>query len=573
MFSSLMDNPTLQVMVYHPINAVWFYLLAASVLQALAVYTWRYRQAPAAMYLFFGVVTRVFWLLALVMITFSPDLTDKIFWAKIQQLSTLVVIPTALLISLHITEQKAAIIRAARMGLLALTAFFCVLILTSDLHDWIWSGIVWDGATFGFIRGPLYWGIIAVGYLALTITLSLYIHRAVITSGLRRWQSIAVPADMMLSMAGHARWVSTQADLIPPLPLGFMLGGLIWFGIFFGLRVFNLQELANATVTHDMHDGLIVIDAQGYIVELNPAARKLFGERTPAIGGSRFSAAFLPWPALIELARSSETRTGEISLGGGHYLCRVTLLTGWGNRSIGKAIILQDIRELKQAQARILDQQKALSIMAERGRLGRELHDGRGQIWNYLNLKLQTVRSFLKAGQPENADMELDKLIKTVKETNLDTRESIIGLKLAADSSDDFIANLQDYLAWYKQSNDIDIKLIMPSGRAEKTINHIREVQLLRIIQEALTNIRKHSGARHVKVSFEEFGQQGVVMIEDDGRGFDRAALPVTQTSFGLQIMAERAEEAGGHLQIESKPGEGTKVIVRFDRESPGSEV
>lgn len=558
-------EPALQLIIYYPAHDIWVYLLAAAVLLSLAVYTWRYRQAPPALYLALGAAARVVWLIALVMITVSPAFTDKLHWAVIHQLGALAVIPLVLMTALHLTGQRAVVIRAASALLLVIAGFFALALLSGDWHEWYWRSLPWDGTTFGFVRGPLFWAAMAIAYLTIMITLALYLRQAIRSSGLRRWQALAVPIDMLVSAAGHARWVtSPQADPIPVLPLAFMLGGLVWFGIFFGLRVFNLQELAEATVTQDTNDCLIVADAQGYIVELNPAAEKLFGERTAAMLGTRVAAAFAPWPPLVELAESGESRTGDISLAGGQYLFRVSLLTGLGGRHIGKAIVLRDIGELKAAQAQILEQEKVLSIMTERERLGRELHDGPGQVWSYLGLRLRTVETLLAEDRPDKARQEVGRLIGTVGELNADARESIVGLKLAGGAGNGLLAKLADYLAWYRDSTGLTVEFSRPPGPMA-ALSDLREVQLLRIIQEALTNIRKHACASRVRVGVGEEGERIVVWIEDDGCGFDVAATPEAKASFGLKIMAERAEEAGGQLQIESIVGGGTRVTVSFD--------
>ncbi|HWR38546.1 MAG TPA: histidine kinase N-terminal 7TM domain-containing protein [Patescibacteria group bacterium] len=564
--SSVPGESTLQVMIYHPVNDIWLYLLSAMVLQSLTAYTWRYRQNPAALYMAVGIPNMAIWLLTIVMISVSPALADKLFWVKIEQMSSSAIIPTVLLFALHVTEQKTATIRTLRTVIMAVTAGYWLAVLTSDWHNWLWSSVIWDGVTFGVIRGPVFWVMLPIAYLVFAGTVALYIRRAATTSGLLRWQAVAMPLGMLLSVAGHARWMSTQSDPISPMPLCFLLGGLLWFAIFFGLRVFNLMELAQATVTRDMNDSLIVIDAQGYIVELNPAAQALFSKQA-ALVGSRFAAAFACWPALIKLAAGSEARTGEISLAGSHHLFRVTPLAGWGNRNIGQAIILQDITELKQAQEQIVEQQKALLIATERELLGRELHDGHGQIWNYFNLELQTLRSLSGTGRMAETEKQVDRLIGIVKELNADVRESIVGLKKAAATGDDFITNLQEYLAWYEKTNGIVTRFILPPDPVKNLFRRTSEVQLLRIILEALTNIRKHARARQVTVAIVKLDDQVAVSVADDGCGFDTATLSAPEQSFGLQIMAERAVEAGGILQVYSKPGEGTKVTVRFPLE------
>jgi len=90
------------------------------------------------------------------------------------------------------------------------------------------------------------------------------------------------------------------------------------------------------------------------------------------------------------------------------------------------------------------------------------------------------------------------------------------------------------------------------------------EAQLLRILQEALTNIRKHAGANHVRIAFASENNCVRVTVQDDGLGFDPEARsdPFSE-HVGLRVMRERAEEVGGSLQVDSTPGLGTCVMVK----------
>jgi signal transduction histidine kinase len=86
-------------------------------------------------------------------------------------------------------------------------------------------------------------------------------------------------------------------------------------------------------------------------------------------------------------------------------------------------------------------------------------------------------------------------------------------------------------------------------------------VQLSRIVQEALANARRHSGAEHVEVTLRHGCSEGIAVgVADDGRGFDRASV---RAGVGLSAMRERAEGLGGEIEVRSRPGEGTSVTVR----------
>lgn len=560
-------------MVYHPIKDIWFYLLAATALAAMAGYAWQYRRAPAARYWVLSLSLRAVFLLSLVMITVSPVLEDKIFWAKMQQMTPLALIPTFLLFAVNFAGQKNRITKTVIGVLVALSGLAIFTLLTTGWHGWYWRGVVWDGATFGIVRGPIYWALTGIGYFQFLLVSTMCFIWAFRFNGLRRWQIAALPSDPLISVTGHFLWfIDQRTGPIPVLPLTFMLSGVVWSWIFFRLRVFNLAQLAQTAVTRNMNDSLIIIDDQDYIVEVNPTAYKLLGGGTPGLAGRRTATALAPWPALAELAAGREARTGEISLAGGDYLFRVTPLTGWGNSSIGKAIVLEDIGELKQAQARILDQQKALSIMAERERLGRELHDGAGQLWSYINMKVEAVRSLLAKNKPAQADMLLERLAGIVRDAHVDIRESIAGLRTTGPTEHGLWQPLEEYLQWFRQNNNINVELIIDRQFTPVGLLSAIEVQLLRIIQEALTNIRKHSGASQVRIAVSRCGNTAEIRIEDDGRGFDPVLAAEKKGKYGIKIMKERAGEVGAQLRVESAPRAGTRIVLSLPLTGAGTE-
>jgi signal transduction histidine kinase len=92
------------------------------------------------------------------------------------------------------------------------------------------------------------------------------------------------------------------------------------------------------------------------------------------------------------------------------------------------------------------------------------------------------------------------------------------------------------------------------------------EVQLLRIIQEALSNVRRHARAQHAQVIFGVTAQQFCLTIADDGQGFEPAAVAAHGEGYGLRAMRERVEGLGGDLTVNSAPGQGTQIVVQVPR-------
>ncbi len=206
---------------------------------------------------------------------------------------------------------------------------------------------------------------------------------------------------------------------------------------------------------------------------------------------------------------------------------------------------------------------KRFSALEERDRIAREMHDGLAQALGYLNLQSLRVADLLSSHRPDQARKELEQLRRAVKEAYEDVREGIFALRLAASREKGFIPNILAYLREFETQSGIEAQLVIDGDSAGR-LSPTSELQLIRIIQEALTNIRKHSTDSKALLKIESVGEEAKITIEDNGQGFDPDTLhEEAARHYGLQFMRERAESLGGRVEIETKPGEGTKVIVK----------
>ncbi len=215
--------------------------------------------------------------------------------------------------------------------------------------------------------------------------------------------------------------------------------------------------------------------------------------------------------------------------------------------------------------ARLYDQVQSLAVRTERERIAREMHDNLAQVLSYVTTKTQAIREFLETGRVEEARVQLQQLEQAAQEVYADVREAILGLRTTIGKGRGLFSVLQEYLQRFAEQTGIQTELIVTPQEEAFALDPKAELQLLRIIQEALTNVRKHAHARRAWVHFTLDGQWAVITIEDDGHGFDvarpqRGPWPC----FGLQTMRERAEAVGGSLEVESRPGQGTRVTARI---------
>jgi signal transduction histidine kinase len=200
----------------------------------------------------------------------------------------------------------------------------------------------------------------------------------------------------------------------------------------------------------------------------------------------------------------------------------------------------------------------SLAIAEERLRLAREMHDGQAQVLAYVNTEAQVVDELLRSGRTKEARQHLGALAGAAREVYDDVREGILGLRTIVDSKNGLDGALRSHLERWQDQCGIAADVVVDEiPRLTADV----ELQLLRILQEALANVRKHSGADRVQIQVQNLDSGIRLAVEDDGAGFDPAA-PVRNRipRFGLATMRERAEAIGAQLEVSSRPGAGTRV-------------
>jgi signal transduction histidine kinase len=226
-------------------------------------------------------------------------------------------------------------------------------------------------------------------------------------------------------------------------------------------------------------------------------------------------------------------------------------------------VVLRTVEHLHQRS--LADQEELTSLHAtvqERERLSRELHDGLAQVVSYLLLRLDTVEELVKNHREDEARAELAHLRALTDALYADVRESITGLRSRVVELG-LRRTLDEYIGEFEERHCITVAFSAPLTM--KLMPSV-ELQIFRIAQEALANVRKHSGASHCEVAirYPVAGELELV-VSDDGRGFDRSLLEAKSPgAFGLTGMRERAEALGGSAQVESAPGRGTRVAIRI---------
>jgi len=213
---------------------------------------------------------------------------------------------------------------------------------------------------------------------------------------------------------------------------------------------------------------------------------------------------------------------------------------------------------------RLASQLRELAIREERERIAREMHDGLAQVLGYVNTKSQAVEELLAAGRTEAARAQLGQLASAARSVYVDVREAILGLTSPIAPERGLVGAIEEYARRFSDAAKLATTVDASSAARAVRLSPEAQAQAFRIVQEALTNVRKHAAALSARIALDALDGQLVVVIEDNGRGVqeesdDRAGWP----RYGIQAMRERAAALGGTLELRSTP-RGTSVELRM---------
>lgn len=205
-----------------------------------------------------------------------------------------------------------------------------------------------------------------------------------------------------------------------------------------------------------------------------------------------------------------------------------------------------------------------LNIMEEREHISHELHDSLAQTLVSLRFQIRVLDETIESEDKQSVWQQLERIDNTIDEANTELRELITHFRAPLDKRGVIVAVKQIVRRFQEETS---ISIFLQPEWPEVSLPGNMEIQILRIIQETLANIRKHSDANTVRILLRGNNQgEFYILVEDDGIGFDK---PVKSNNrgehIGLGIMRERAQKIGGELIVESEPGEGTSVTLKFN--------
>jgi signal transduction histidine kinase len=228
-------------------------------------------------------------------------------------------------------------------------------------------------------------------------------------------------------------------------------------------------------------------------------------------------------------------------------------------RALGVAALIAAAWAIYQLRLRQIRSRFAL-VLEERARLAREIHDTLAQGFVGISSQLDAVAMSMPA-ESTPARSYLDLARRMARHSLTEARRSVMDLRASALEGQDLAAAIQSGTLLLTAGSGVEL-LVNVTGPVTELPEEM-EQHLLRIAQEAVTNVLKHAGASRIWVKIHVEARKLYLRIVDDGRGFDQHDVFASRGGhFGLIGMRERAERLGGELHLASHPGEGTQVEV-----------
>jgi PAS domain S-box-containing protein len=543
---------------YHYDPLLWPTLGSAVFIGAIALYLWRRRTTTkGALPLALVALLLALWCLGGAAEVAATDAAAQRAWFLLRDALT---IPSVVL-AFWFAVEYAGLERVLTRPVVAVLAGVTIAHVGLDLVDGgalTWSSVWWNGAQVQGTRTPLglaFAGVVVLLFVCSTAVLLLLFVRSPVHRTPVALILVGQVAIRVLYPIGAFNLVFVP-NIVSGV-VGFDCVALMYAVALFRFRLFDLVPVARETILARMPDGLLVLDARARIADANEAALRLIGRERSSVLGQPAAMALAAFPDLARCVVDTDS-TGEASYPtqDGPRTCQVssTPLADWQGRPMGRLVLLHDITTLRRIEARLVGQERALAGAAERERLARELHDGLAQ-----DLWLAKLKATRLAAQPNlgpEARALTDEVNAAVDAGLAEAREAVATLRAPDATNGSLRELLSRTLGDFEDRFGLTVEF--DCGADLPALSSRAEAETLRIVGEALTNVRRHADATLVRVRARDEDGGLALEIRDNGRGFDPAS--VGDGRFGLAGMRERAAQMGAEIKIESAPSMGTRV-------------
>lgn len=503
----------------------------------------------------------------------------KIIFGKFEYLGIATIGITWLMFALDYNRKEKWLTRRNIALWFLIPALAIILAFTNELHGLLWPQVTPSssapGASLIYAHGPAFWVIFVYDYITLTIGTFVIIDNALRARDIYRWQMVGLIVSALIPWVGNIIYVLglspvTGLDLTP---LGFSLSGvIISFSIFY-LGLFDLVPVARDQLVESLMDGVLVLDNNNRVADINPRARELLGIGNQPVIGQTVAAFLQPWPNLITQFRDVESAQTELHINNGIVTdieLRISPLSDEQGNLIGRLFIAQDISRRKDLEKLRDDLIRAMV---------HDLRNPLGSITLSMDLLKSELTPILTEEQQitfqtgEQSVQQIMKLVNSILDINrLESGE--MPLRREQISVQKMVVDAFKTQALIAKNKEIALKKNIPLGLPAVLI----DPELMgRVFQNLIDNAVKFTpdhGIVEIGAHNDPSGREIIVSVKDNGPGiqddvrhrlFEKFSTGNTKgrgSGLGLAFCRLVVEAHGGRIWVQDKiDGKGGTTI------------
>lgn len=594
--------------------------IAAILSLAIGGFAWRRRSVPSAVALVFLSSAVATWSLGYAIELSSTQFASKLFWARMQYLGIVTVALAWLTFGLHYAGREHWLNRRTIPLLLISPLTTLALVWTNEHHGLIWTNIRMDtsGAfpMLDFSHGIGFWACIAFSYVCLMTGTILLLLTFIRSPRLYRRQTGVLLIAVLPPWLGNAMYISglnpwPHLDLTP---YGFALSCILMALGIFRFRLLDVVPVARGLLIESMSDGVVVIDDQGRIVDINPAAQRGIGRTASEIIGQPVDQMFAQWHDIVERYRDVAEAAEEITIGAGaeqaYVELRISPLYDRNGRLRGRLVVWRDVSERRRAEEALRLQNTELTILHAKLSMAKEAAEAANRakstflanMSHELRTPLTAILGYTELLRLQANDIQANDLlpdlmaIETAGEHLLTLISSILDLsKIEAGKMelylevfditvlvDEIVNTIRPLVA--RNANTLSVEYADDLGMLYADMTKTRQ-----ILFNLLSNAAKFTahGTITLTIAREPLadGTWVVFRIADTGMGiapeqldflfqeFTQADASTTRryggTGLGLALSQRFCRMMGGHITVASQPGHGSTFTVYLPVTTP----
>jgi PAS domain S-box-containing protein len=554
----------------------------------VTVTAWRVGKTKTGRCFALAMTSITLWTLAVGLGYASVPLNLKILFAKVDAASYNFSLPLFLLSAMYMTGlDEWSDHKWVRAFIFFLPASSILLIVTNEFHHWVWTGFrpVRDNIIV-FEHGPGFIWVAVAGYLILLFIIAVLLRASTQGSEISRRQGRILFGATLFPLAANLFYLHgvKGTEGVDWSSSTFSVTGLLFLWALYGEHFTDIIPIAYDTLVNSIRDGMIVLDLQNRIVDINQIAAQRLGGEVSAFLGKNMANVVPNTRSILELPMEQEQKI-ELESGEANNRYFDILISPLYDRRYkfvaGRLIISRDItsqkiakkaleqqlfeiqilhQALQDTQAQLVEQQRELAKVEERQRIARNLHDSLSQSIHSLGLFSDTLAAAIDRNDLKRARQILERVQESARQAHKETRLLLYELQNPTiERVIDLVQSLEERLEKVERHTGVKAQIIL-EGSLEHCPQEWYE-NLFWITIEALNNALKHAFAQNVQVCICCSLQSMELDVNDNGIGFN--VEEVYAGGMGLDNLRARAQLLGGTLTIESQPEKGTTVHLR----------